>query len=896
MDGDSEVESALAALRGEELVDEQLREDELQPQATENEPSMLAGESELESDIDDQQLATELDQMMAEDLAQAEASEQPTLDSDDDFVLQDPLAFDELEPFAESDSVELQPESIEPQAEPATEQEERTELPGSEQPDPQETEAELEQNNAFEFDDLDLPEYGEEQALADFAAGEPDSDVLDTEELVTDETVTDELAATPELDTLPQPEPVEPQAEPATEQEDSADLSGTEQPELQDVEAELEQSNAFEFDDLDLPEYGEEQALADFAAGEPDSDALDTEELVTDETVTDELAAAAELDTLPQSEPVEPQAETATEQEQRAELPVTEQPELQEAELEQSSGFEFDDLDLPEYGEEQALADFAAGEPDSDVLDTDDLVTDEKATDELAAAPELDTLPQSEPVEPQVETATEQEQRAELPVTEQPELPEAELEQSSGFEFDDLDLPEYGEEQALADFAAGEPDSDALDSEELVTDEIVTDELAAAPELDTLSQEQPEPVEPQAETALEQEDLVESLDTEPQELQEVEAELEQSSGFEFDDLDLPEYGEEQALADFAAGDPDALQANEASTLVEQDEAEPSEVVQQEELSPELDTLSQVEPESVEPQTEPVAEQNEFSESSEFDEVELTASEPAPEDLISESLPEPEELAPFNDEVLDRTLDESDVLAGLFGGEALNDIDTDVEPENAPLQQTAATQQYDEQTLNELLDEANQDYAPISKPLDREVSDSAGMDLEAMLEMGGEDWNGFSLSPEQQASISDDIPEDEMQIWAGDQQPAQANIHDEDWESQDDLADFNPREHQYRTIDELMAEVEQQEAGFDPDAEELKLDVGLADFPDVIGEMSDIDVDSNSEAAGKLDLAKIYIEMNDSTGAVRLLEEAIVDGSDDIRREAKRLIDSINSRA
>ncbi|GAK87081.1 probable type IV pilus assembly FimV-related transmembrane protein [Vibrio ponticus] len=94
----------------------------------------------------------------------------------------------------------------------------------------------------------------------------------------------------------------------------------------------------------------------------------------------------------------------------------------------------------------------------------------------------------------------------------------------------------------------------------------------------------------------------------------------------------------------------------------------------------------------------------------------------------------------------------------------------------------------------------------------------------------------------------------------------------------------------------MAEVEQQEAGFDPDAEELKLDVGLADFPDVIGEMSDIDVDSNSEAAGKLDLAKIYIEMNDSTGAVRLLEEAIVDGSDDIRREAKRLIDSINSRA
>ena len=57
----------------------------------------------------------------------------------------------------------------------------------------------------------------------------------------------------------------------------------------------------------------------------------------------------------------------------------------------------------------------------------------------------------------------------------------------------------------------------------------------------------------------------------------------------------------------------------------------------------------------------------------------------------------------------------------------------------------------------------------------------------------------------------------------------------------------------------------------------------------------MDVDDNSEAAGKLDLAKIYIEMNDPEGAIKLLEEAIVDGSDEIRREAKNLIDTINGR-
>ena len=47
--------------------------------------------------------------------------------------------------------------------------------------------------------------------------------------------------------------------------------------------------------------------------------------------------------------------------------------------------------------------------------------------------------------------------------------------------------------------------------------------------------------------------------------------------------------------------------------------------------------------------------------------------------------------------------------------------------------------------------------------------------------------------------------------------------------------------------------------------------------------------------GKLDLAKIYLEMNDPKGAIKLLEEAIVFGEDDVRREAKTLIDTINGR-
>ena len=205
----------------------------------------------------------------------------------------------------------------------------------------------------------------------------------------------------------------------------------------------------------------------------------------------------------------------------------------------------------------------------------------------------------------------------------------------------------------------------------------------------------------------------------------------------------------------------------------------------------------------------------------------------------------------------------------------------------------AHQDYDEKAFDELLSEEQPETANFSfdTPIDATTSDSAGMDIDAMLEMG-EDWNGFNLSPEQQASIPDEIPEDEADVWAQDNQPEQAQILDENWEDQPELEEFNPNDNSYRTIDELMAEVESEEEQAIDD--ELKLDVGLNDFPDVIGDIGDAaDVDANAEAAGKLDLAKIYVEMNDAQGAIKLLEEAIVDGSDEIRREAKNLIDTIN---
>ncbi|MGD8117563.1 FimV/HubP family polar landmark protein, partial [Vibrio sp. TRT 29B02] len=503
------------------------------------------------------------------------------------------------------------------------------------------------------------------------------------------------------------------------------------------------EDEAFELDDLDLPEFGEEEALADGA----EAPALEPEALVAESVeepsleepamVFDELElpeyseedALADAELEPVQELAEPQAEDET--------------------------FELDDLDLPEFGEEEALAD------------------SELASEKLYQSPQVD---------------------------------------DENIELDDFELPEFGEEEALAEMS----ESHGLASEEQLQ------QPAEEQEIDSL--ERPEFGEEQAIADVELES--ESVHQAPQV---------DDENIDLDDFDLPQFGEEEALA--------ALNVSEA-------------------------------PVSEPPFEEPVGEQ-----AIEFDALDLP--EYGEEEALADLDSSAEDLSEQHDDFALEPVELPDLEE--IPAESAARVDA----------QDMAHQQFDEKAFDELLAEDDQPHGGFSfdKPIDAVTSDSAGMDIDAMLEIG-EDWNGFSLSPEQQATISDEIPDDEKDIWSVDNTLEQAL--DEDWEDQPDLDEFNPQEHTFRTIDELMAEVESEEQQEIDD--ELKLDVGLHDFPDVIGDIGDhTDVDANSEAAGKLDLAKIYIEMSDSQGAIKLLEEAIVDGSDEIRREAKSLIDAINNR-
>ncbi len=857
--------------------------------------------SSAEDDLPEQTTATNetVDELLADLAAQPQSN---TVDTSDDALAPDALSQSVEESLTLND-LELPEENDEPQLAEVTpssafdEQQVETEIePESE---PLAAEASNDESDLTALNELDLPEYTEEDALAD-AQLEPAAESEVEPELELASEPVEEEAFT-ELDELDLPEYTEEdsladaQLEPVAESEVEPEL---------DLASEPAEEEAFtELNKLDLPEYTEEDALAD-AQLEPatESEVEPELELVSEPAEEESFTELDELDLPEYTEEdalADAQLEPAVESEVEPELELASEP------AEEEAFTELDELDLPEYTEEDALAD-AQLEPsvESEVEPELELASEPAEEEVFTELNELDLPEYTEEdalADAQLEPAAESEVESELELA-------SDLEEEEAFtELNELDLPEYTEEDALAD-AQLEP---AVESEvepelELASDleekEVFTElnelDLPEHTEEDALADAQLEPaVESEVEPELE-------LATEPAE-EEVFTEL--------DELDLPEYTEEDALAD--------AQLEPAAESEVESELELASDLEEKEAFTELDKLDL--PEYTEEDALADAQLESATESEVESELELV-SEPAAEEAFTEldelDVPEYTEEDALADAQLEPSVesevepelgDETETLAQETESDALvadedllasveSAVD-EVQPElldatqDVPPTQSLANKAFDEEALHDWLSDNPDGEKPFSfdRPLDAKTIDSAGMDIDAMLQMGGEDWNGFHLTPDQQAQLPDDVPEDEQAIWASETPEPQAKP--ENWGSQEDLLDFDPQRDGYMTIDELMAQVESEEQGLNPDEEELKLDVGLDEFPDVIGDIRDIDVDSGAEAAGKLDLAKIYIEMNDEKGAIKLLEEAIVDGDDEIRQQAKRLIDVLNGR-
>ncbi|KGR34305.1 ATPase AAA [Vibrio campbellii] len=503
----------------------------------------------------------------------------------------------------------------------------------------------------------------------------------------------------------------------------------------------------FNFDELELPEFNEEDALASMV-NEP---ALAESEIAEPEAPVAQAEEEFNFDELELPEFNEEDALASMAEEPTLEGPETAEPEASVAQAEEE--FNFDELDLPEFNEEDALASMA----------------------------EEPTLAESE--------------------TAGPAAPVVEAEEE--FNFDELELPEFNEEDALASMA---------------------DESALA---------ESETAEPEAPVAQAEEE------------------------FNFDELELPEFNEEDALASMA----------DEPALAESEIAEPQAPVAEAEEEFNFDDF-------------------ELPEFNEEDALASVAEEAASSD--SDTV-EPEVVKEHSEvsQAVQQAENDHDALFEVFAQPDAFSADLEPEPSN---DLESELNDFEESAMANLLSE-NAESEVFDGKLDSDTIASAGMDFETMLDVG-DDWDGFKLSSENISSTAE-VPEDQREVWSSSEALAQPEIAQENWGEQDDLTDFDPKKNQFMTIDELMAQVDKDGGEFEE--QELKLDVGLNEFPDVIGDIGDVDVDTNAEAAGKLDLAKIYLEMNDPQGAIKLLEEAIVYGEDDIRREAKSLIDTINGR-
>ncbi|HDG1723795.1 TPA: hypothetical protein PFE81_000282 [Vibrio cholerae] len=866
----------------------------------------LEGNAELElssaeDDLPEQTTASNetADELSADLAAQPQSN---TVDTSDDALAPDAVSQSVEESLSLND-LELPEENDEPQLAEVTpssafdEQQVETEIePKSE---PLAAEASNDESDLTVLNELDLPEYTEEDALAD-AQLEPAAESEVEPELELASEPVEEEAFT-KLDELDLPEYTEEDALADAQLEPAAESEV--EPELELASEPAEEEAFTELNELDLPEYTEEDALAD-AQLEPAAESEVEPELeLVSEPVTEE--AFTELNELDLPEYTEEDALADAQLEPAAESEVEPELELASEPAEEEAFTELNELDLPEYTEEDALAD-AQLEPvaESEVEPELELASEPAAEEAFTELNELDLPEYTEEdalADAQLEPAAESEVEPELELA-------SDLEEEETFtELDELDLPEYTEEDALAD-AQLEPatESDVEPELELASEPAAEEAFTELNELDL-----PEYTE---------EDALADAQLEPAAESEVEPELELASEpaeeeafTELDELDLPEYTEEDALAD-AQLEPAAESEveSEPELASDLDEEEPFTELNELDLPEytEEDALAdaQLEPAAeseVEPElglaSEP-AEEEAFTELDELDLPEYTE-----EDALADAQLEPSVESEVEPELGDGTetlAQETESDALVADEDLLASVESavdEVQPEllgatqDVPPTQSLANKAFDEEALHDWLSDNPDGEKPFSfdRPLDAKTIDSAGMDIDAMLQMGGEDWNGFHLTPDQQAQLPDDVPEDEQAIWASETPEPQAKP--ENWGSQEDLLDFDPQRDGYMTIDELMAQVESEEQGLNPDEEELKLDVGLDEFPDVIGDIRDIDVDSGAEAAGKLDLAKIYIEMNDEKGAIKLLEEAIVDGDDEIRQQAKRLIDVLNGR-
>ncbi|GIB16053.1 aspartate-semialdehyde dehydrogenase [Vibrio cholerae] len=381
---------------GTELFDE-LLEIELHPEPAESLPE-LATEDEFNSDT------------FIDDLLNSAPAKDPLLEP----------VLDENEAFAQADDFDFNPE-IEGGLEDDLPQ--PSALPANEFGTPQDED--------WVFDEDDSSPTLEGNAELELSSAEDD---LPEQTTATNETVDEllaDLAAQPQSNTVDTSDDVLAPDALSQSVEESLTLNDLELPEENDEPqlAEVIPSSAFDEQQVETEIEPESEPLAAEASND-ESDLTALNELDLPEYTEEDALADAQLEPAAESE-VEPELELASEP------------------AEEEAFTELDELDLPEYTEEDALAD-AQLEPaaESEVEPEIELASEPAAEEAFTELDELDLPEYTEEdalADAQLEPTAESEVEPDLELASEP------AEEETFTELDELDLPEYTEEDALAD-------------------------------------------------------------------------------------------------------------------------------------------------------------------------------------------------------------------------------------------------------------------------------------------------------------------------------------------------------------------------------------------------------------------------------------------------------------
>ncbi|HIF9551224.1 TPA: FimV/HubP family polar landmark protein [Photobacterium damselae] len=396
--------------------------------------------------------------------------------------------------------------------------------------------------------------------------------------------------------------------------------------------------------------------------------------------------------------------------------------------------------------------------------------------------------------------------------------------------------------------------------------------------------------------------------------------------FELDDL--PEFDEQSALNDPEA---ESLLDEELALSDEDQQRALDNVVRQLQEAVEASERYQQAPELLD------AIDTKLSESKETPPQELASSEEITKESISEPSSEPSAFDEHKKKDYDFAHYDPASLPEFNEDEALQaSFEEQYELEQYEREKGFSTQRPPHQNQDNYVANSAQQ---LPSEFDHELVESAGLDMAALLtdpDLGLADAERDGLLAHVSNDVQDDVDldSDEQALWH--QVSQDPSLENEDWSHQPSLAKDDidsviesiehelepaqekgaykafqqaeeltlpeagselisvaqdPKPHSFISIDELMKETQGDGSALaqELDAQPLKLDVGLDEFPDVLTNIAHTDVDDHAELASKLDLAKAYLEMNDKEGAIELLEEVTAKADGAVKAEAEKLL-------